>query len=182
MKEKLFLTPDSVTAAEIKELRKKLNFTQREFADFIRCSKSTVERWEMSREPVTGIICLLISMLQRYPEYAEAVKIPPKYTPVRLWYMYKQNACTLIDVNEMKREVYIKNYTDNIMFRAFGTEENPNFEMYEEFLKTRCFPESRDKMKLILRDLELPFYDPMMIIEKTQGRMAEDDFWIKIER
>jgi len=43
-------------------------------------------------------------------------------------------------------------------------------------------PESRDKMKLILKDLGLPFYDPIMIIEKTEGRMAEDDFWIRIER
>lgn len=37
-------------------------------------------------------------------------------------------------------------------------------------------------MKLILKDLGLPFYDPIMIIEKTEGRMAEDDFWICIER
>ena len=42
--------------------------------------------------------------------------------------------------------------------------------------------EIRDKMKLILKDLGLPFYDPIMIIEKTEGRMAEDDFWIRIER
>lgn len=37
-------------------------------------------------------------------------------------------------------------------------------------------------MKLILEDLNLPFYDPFMIIEKTQGRMEEDNCWIKIER
>ena len=29
---------------------------------------------------------------------------------------------------------------------------------------------------------DVPFYDPFMIIEKTEGRMAEDDFWIRIER
>ena len=28
-------------------------------------------------------------------------------------------------------------------------------------------------MKLILKDLGLPFYDPIMIIEKTEGRMAD---------
>ena len=44
------------------------------------------------------------------------------------------------------------------------------------------FPRTSDKMKLILKDLDLPFYDPFMIIEKTEGRMAEDDFWIRIER
>ena len=31
-------------------------------------------------------------------------------------------------------------------------------------------------MKLILKDLDIPFYDPFMIIEKTQGRMSEDNF------
>lgn len=137
---------------------------------------------ERSKEPITGIITLLISILERYPEYAEDVAVPIRKTPVRLWYMYKEKVCTLIDVNEIKREISIKNYTENIMFRAFGIEENPDYHMYEKFLESRCFPESRDKMKLILRDLDLPFYDPMMIIEKTHGKMAEDDFWIKIER
>ena len=68
------------------------------------------------------------------------------------------------------------------MFKAFGIEENPSYNMYLEFLESRCFPATRDKMKLILQDLDLPFYDPFMIIEKTEGRMAEDDFWIKIEK
>lgn len=68
------------------------------------------------------------------------------------------------------------------MFRAFGTIENPDYNDYLEFLESRCFLKSGDKMKLILKDLGLPFYDPIMIIEKTAGRMAEDDFWIRIER
>ena len=37
-------------------------------------------------------------------------------------------------------------------------------------------------MKLVLEDFDLPFYDPFLIIEKTEGRMAEDNFWIRIER
>lgn len=41
---------------------------------------------------------------------------------------------------------------------------------------------TRDKMKLVLEDLKIPFYDPYLIIEKTEGRMAEDDFWIRIEK
>ena len=53
---------------------------------------------------------------------------------------------------------------------------------YKEFLESRCFPRTRDKMKLVLEDIGLPFYDTFMIIEKTQGRMAEDDFWIRIEK
>ena len=85
-------------------------------------------------------------------------------------------------MNEPERKVKVKNYTDKIMFRAFGVVETPDYDQYLEFLESRCFPSSRDKMKLVLQDLDLPFYDPLMIIEKTAGRMAEDDFWIQIER
>ena len=78
--------------------------------------------------------------------------------------------------------IRIKNYTNNLLYRAFGKNEHPSYADYEDFLKSRCFPEERDKMKLMLNDLGIPFYDPLMIIEKTDGRMAEDDFWIRIER
>ena len=63
-----------------------------------------------------------------------------------------------------------------------GRNTEPSFDDYEEFLRSRCFPETRDKMKLELKRLGLPFYDPLMIIEKTEGRMADDHFWIRIER
>ena len=101
---------------------------------------------------------------------------------MRLWYMHEDEICTIIDVEERKRLVKVYNYTKDYIFRAFGREERPTFDQYEEFLESRCFPRSRDKMKLILRELDLPFYEPLMIIEKTHGRMAEDNFWIKIER
>lgn len=182
MKEKLFIMPEYTTAEEIKKIRKRLGLTQKDFAVLVNVSKPTVERWERSDEKITGPIVTLIKMLEKYPAYVEDIKVPAKTMPIRLWYMHKQNVCTLIDVNELKREVRIMNYTDNLMFRAFGVTEEPDFEMYQEFLESRCFPKTRDKMKLILKDLDLPFYDPFLIIEKTEGRMAEDDFWIRIER
>ena len=85
-------------------------------------------------------------------------------------------------MNERLRYIRIYNYTNDLLKRAFGRIENPTFEQYEEFLESRCFPRSRDKMKLMLKELNIPFYEPLMIIEKTQGRMAEDDFWLEIER
>ena len=96
--------------------------------------------------------------------------------------MFNQHVCTVIDADIIKQQVKIYNYTDNLLMRAFGSVEKPTYKEYEEFLESRCFPRQRDKMKLILRDLNLPFYDPLMIIEKTEGRMAEDDFWIRVER
>lgn len=68
------------------------------------------------------------------------------------------------------------------MFRAFGSNQKPDIEDYREFLESRCFPRTRDKMKLVLKDLGIPFYDPYLIIQKTEGRMTEDDFWIRIEK
>ena len=96
--------------------------------------------------------------------------------------MYHDFVCTIIDVDEMERRIEIHNYINNALYRAFGVNTEPNFEDYEEFIKSRCFPETRDKLKLELKKLDIPFYDPIMIIEKTQGRMADDDFWIRIER
>lgn len=180
--ELLFATPEYTTAEEIRQIRKQLKLTQKEFAGLINCSKPTIERWERSNTPITGPIVLLLRMLEKYPEYVEYVTIPKRTTLLRLWYMYKQKVCTIIDVDELKQEVRITNFTNSIMMRAFGAEEHPDYSVYQEFLESRCFPRSRDKMKLVLRQLDLPFYDPLMIIEKTEGRMAEDDFWIKIER
>ena len=68
------------------------------------------------------------------------------------------------------------------MLKAFGRNTEITFEMYEEFLESRCFPRERDKMKLKLRELDLPFYDPIMIVEKTEGRVEGDEFWIRVER
>ena len=170
MKERFFAVPAYTTAEEIRALRKRLKLTQREFAELICCAKSTVP------------VVLLLQMLDRYTDYPKQLQIPKREYPLRLWYMYRQKPCTLIDVNEMEQRVRIVNYTDKLMFRAFGKVEDPDYRMYEEFLESRCFPASRDKMKLVLQDLDLPFYDPLMIIEKTAGRMAEDDFWIRIER
>lgn len=180
--EKGFITPDFITSKEIKDIRKRLGLTQKEFAKMLNCSKTTVERWERSSEPITGPVVLALTMLENHPHLMQEIMLPEKQYPIRLYYMYKQKLCTLIDVDEVNKRIEITNYTDNVMFRAFGVVEKPDYSQYIEFLESRCFPKSRDKMKLVLKEMDLPFYDSFMIIEKTEGRMAEDDFWIRIER
>ena len=177
-----FAVTDTVTKYDIKSIRRRLELTQGDFAELANVSKKTVERWETSDKPITGPIVTLIKLLREHPHFKERLEIPVKEYKLRVWYMNNSDVCTLIDVDERNRRVKIRNYTENRIFRAFGVEEKPTFEQYEEFLESRCFPRSRDKMKLILKDLDLPFYDPILIIEKTEGRMAEDNFWIKIER
>ena len=181
MKNIRYAIPEYVTSNDVKRVREKLNMSQREFANFVHVSKPTVERWEREKDKINGPIVLLLNMIENNMEYLNNMKIPTKEYPLRLFYMNHQMICTIIDVDLLEEKVKIKNYANNIMYRAFGKNDNPTFSDYEEFLKSRCFPETRDKLKLVLEDLNLPFYDPFLIIKKTEGRMAEDDFWIRIE-
>lgn len=182
MSGKKFAITDTLSGKDIKLLRGQLQLTQAEFAGIANVSKKTIERWETSDKPITGPIVTLVRIMEENSWISRALEIPEQFFPMRLWYMYKTEVCTILDVDERNRELTVYNYKKNPMFRAFGREEHPTYEQYEEFLESRCFPRTRDKMKLQLKELNLPFYDPMLIIEKTQGRMAEDDFWIKIER
>ena len=177
-----FAVSTKLRSQDLKMLRKKLDLTQAELAGLVNVSAKTIERWESSNKPITGPIVTLAGILNNYPQMEEELIIPEQEYSLRLWYMCKDVPCTLIDIDERGRKIHIKNYQRDYMMTAFGRNEHPTFQDYEEFLKSRCFPETRDKMKLMLKKLDLPFYDPFLIIEKTEGRMAEDDFWIKIER
>ena len=99
---------------------------------------------------------------------------------VRMDFMCEDECCTQILVDFKHEKIAIRNTTDKIMLRAFGINRNPTWEDFLEFLEDRCFPRTRDNLKLILRDLELDFYEPFNIIEKSKGRMGEDMQWIKI--
>lgn len=177
-----YAIPKYTTALELKRVRGRLGLTQAQFADLIGVSKPTVERWEVSKDKIKGPIAAATYLLSFDEKIIDRLRIPERTTKLRLYYMYRSELCTIIDVDELNREINVFNYKSNIMFRAFGSNDSPNYEEYLEFLKSRCFPETRDKLKLVLKDLNIPFYDPILIIEKTEGRMAEDDFWVKIER
>ena len=62
--------------------------------------------------------------------------------------------------------------------KALG--RKPTWDDLQIFLKDRCVPQERDGLKYYLSDLGLDCYDPLAIIRKTEGRMAEDSCWIKI--
>lgn len=172
---------NTITSAKIKEFRKKIGMTQKEFAEFIGVSTSSVERMEKNNI-IKGPEAMLVNVLSADKEWLDSRYIPQKTLPLRLYYMHEDECCSIIDVDDVNHKVYVKNYVSNIFFRAFGENDKPTYGDYTEFLKSRCFPETRDKIKIQLDALGLPFYDPFLIIQKTQGRMAEDNFWIKIER
>lgn len=99
---------------------------------------------------------------------------PEKGYTMRIDYKYEDQVCTVIYVDFTHQRIAIQNHTDDILDRAFGIIEEPTWQDFEQFLASRCFPESRGYAKDILRGLDLDSYDPLAIAEATGGRTAED--------
>ena len=109
-----FAISKTIYSEDIKRLRKTLGLTQKEFASLAGVSHKTVERWESTEDPITGPVTTLVRILWEQPKIAEYYSVPEKHFPMRLWYMHRNEVCTLIDVDEMRREVQIRNYTNRI--------------------------------------------------------------------
>ena len=181
MKKKEYIFDRKINSEDLKSIRGRLNMSQAEFARFINVSTPTVERWETSDKPISGPITALVDILVQNDDVADNIALPEKFGTVRIKYYYRNTLCSLIDVDEIKQQVRLYNYATAPLFKAFGNNEKPTYKDYQEFLESRCFPRTRDKMKIALKELNLPFYDPLLIVEKTKGRMAEDDFWLEVE-
>jgi IS30 family transposase len=101
---------------------------------------------------------------------------------MRIDFMYKQKICTEIYVDYAHQKIEIINRTNDIMKRAFGINENPTWQDFEEFLADRCLPKSRAMCKTILNRIGIDSYDSFQIIEKTKGRTAEDNQYLRITK
>ena len=104
---------------------------------------------------------------------------PEQGYTMRMTLMYQTHPCTVIDVNFLDQKIKIQNQTNDLLHRAFGSIENPIWQDFEYFLRDRCFPATRGNVKHLLKAIGEPSYDPLAIVEKTKGRMAEDQLWIK---
>ena len=93
-----------------------------------------------------------------------------------LYYKNKERRTTKIEVDYRNNSVKIENYSDFPLELAFGVNKHPTMEDFEEFLESRCFPRTRDGMKLHLRELGLDYYDPYEICKKTKGRLEGDSY------
>ncbi len=91
-----------------------------------------------------------------------------------------EQLCTRICADLQVRQLAIQNLTDDPLSTAFGVNASPTWNDLQIFLQSRCVPPQRDGLSHYLAQLGLERYDPLEIIRKTEGRMAEDGFWIKI--
>lgn len=92
----------------------------------------------------------------------------------------REEPATFIKASPLEHKVSIINFTDNMISRAFGIKEKPDWEDFLDFLESRCMPRTRYGIEEELRALGLDAYDPFMIVEITSGRVYEDHQWLKV--
>lgn len=100
---------------------------------------------------------------------------------LKLNYYNNDNLCTTIIADYDNKTVKLQNFTDNPVYTAFGIKSNVDWEDYNSFLEERCIPKSRMGLKNYLCSIGVDEYNPLEIIKKTNGRMAEDSQWLAVE-
>ena len=97
-----------------------------------------------------------------------------------LHYYSGETLCTKICADKATHQLAIQNQVSDPLSTAFGVNKTPTWTDLELFLESRCVPRQRDGLPHYLAKLGLDKYDPLSIIRKTEGRMAEDACWLKI--
>lgn len=177
-----FAIVNSIRSDEIRSFRERHKLSRRELAFLAGVSIKTIENWETTNKDITGPIVLLLTILDNRSELIDRYRLPEQELPIRMYYMSGFLINTVVDVDLIHRKIQYKNYTDNLLLRAFGSKEEADYYDYEKFLESRCFPRTRDKMKIQLEMLGLKSYDPLAIVRKTKGRLFEDDSYIEMEQ
>ena len=100
---------------------------------------------------------------------------------MKLSYFDGEELCTTIIADSTERVLCIENHTDRVIKTAFGNNAVPTWEDLRHFLEERCIPRARAGLREYLETIGVEEYDPVEIIKKTEGRMAEDKQWIRME-
>lgn len=75
----------------------------------------------------------------------------------------------------------VENHIENPVKTAFGNNPLPNWADLQAFLQDRCIPRERAGLREYLEALGIDEYDPLKIIQRTGGRMAEDHQWLEVD-
>lgn len=114
------------------------------------------------------------------PEFAE--RQLAQGHQVRVLRLYDgDELCSTVYADFTQQAVVVENEPVSHVKTAFGNNLLPDWEEFQGFLSERCIPRQRAGLREYLDALGLEEYDPLSIIEKTGGRMAEDQQWLTIE-
>jgi len=102
---------------------------------------------------------------------------------VRLLRFFDGNRlCTTIYADFADEKVTAENHIRDPVKTAFGNNFPPTWEDFQFFLQERCIPRQRSGLREYLEAIGVGEYDPVEIIGKTAGRMAEDNQWLEMEK
>lgn len=101
---------------------------------------------------------------------------------IRVLHFYDSDTlCSTIYADFTGQAVVVENQAVPPVKTAFGNNPFPDWNDFRHFLEGRCIPRQRAGLREYLEALGLDEYDPLTILEKTGGRMAEDQQWLTIE-
>lgn len=115
------------------------------------------------------------------PERFAAVKRALGHELLKISFYDGAALCTTIVADRTEQTLRIRNENVPVLKTAFGRNTAPNWNDLQHFLEERCIPRARAGLREYLESIGVGEYDPLAIIRKTEGRMAEDDQWMKIE-
>lgn len=101
---------------------------------------------------------------------------------IRILRLYDgEQLCSSIYADLTDRRIMVENQAVALIKTAFGNNVQPDWADFQDFLSERCVPRQRAGLREYLEVLGLEEYDPLAIIKKTGGRMAEDQQRLTIE-
>lgn len=103
-----------------------------------------------------------------------------KHNIKRLNYYNGNELCTSIYADFTNKSIRVENENKPNILLAFGKNDLPTWDDFENFLAERCVPKSRDGLKYYMDELGVSEYSPFEIIKKTNGRVAEDNQWLEV--
>ena len=89
--------------------------------------------------------------------------------------------CSTIAADMTDHSLRVWNEGVELVKTAFGEKLMPSWDDLELFLEERCVPRERSGIREYLDAIGVLEYDPLEIIRKTRGRMAEDQQWLEVE-
>jgi hypothetical protein len=111
-----------------------------------------------------------------------AVQCLERKHDVRLLRLYDgNNLCTTIYADFTDETLKAVNHIKDPVKTAFGNNILPTWEDLQNFLQERCIPRKRAGLREYLEAIGVSEHDPLEIMKKTAGRMAEDNQWLEVE-
>ena len=93
----------------------------------------------------------------------------------------RDTLCTTIYADFTDEALTVENHVGDPVKTAFGNNALPTWTDFKTFLEERCVPRQRAGLREYLEALGVDQFDPVAIIKKTEGRMAEDHQWLSME-